>query len=65
MVELVELIAQHGANIRAKSLILSTKNYCNHRAPMQWKEQNSVHSIGSGFKDLSDTQEQSMLINSN
>jgi hypothetical protein len=26
--------ARHSAKIRAKSLILSEKNYCNHRAPM-------------------------------
>jgi hypothetical protein len=28
--------ARHSAKIRAKSLIVSEKNYCNHRAPMQW-----------------------------
>jgi hypothetical protein len=33
---LVELLAQHGAKIRANSLIVSNKNYCNHRSPMQW-----------------------------
>jgi hypothetical protein len=35
MVRLVDLRAPHGAKNRAKSLIVSEKNYFNHRAPMQ------------------------------
>jgi hypothetical protein len=36
MVGLVIVRARHTAKIRAKSLIISEKNYCNHRALMQW-----------------------------
>jgi hypothetical protein len=35
MVEIVITPARHSAKIRAKSLIV-LKNWCNHRAPMQW-----------------------------
>jgi hypothetical protein len=35
MVGLVDLRARHSANIRAKSLIVSEKNYFNHCKPMQ------------------------------
>jgi hypothetical protein len=32
---IVIIRARHSAKIRAKSLIVSEKNYCNHHAPMQ------------------------------
>jgi hypothetical protein len=35
MVGIVIIRARHSAKIRAKSLIVSEKNYSNHRAPMQ------------------------------
>jgi hypothetical protein len=36
LIGLVIIWAQHAAKIRAKSLIVSGKNFFSHRAPMQW-----------------------------
>jgi hypothetical protein len=64
MVGIVESFARHGANIWAKSLIVSNKNFYKQRAPMQWNGSFSAIWIPSSFIDWSDTQEPSMLFNS-
>jgi hypothetical protein len=49
----------------AKSLIVSEKNYFNQRAPMQRNGSFGPKILPSGKLDRSDTQEQSMLFDSN
>jgi hypothetical protein len=63
----VELIGRLSAAMNlAKSLIVSKKSHFDHRAPMQWNGSFSRNSdLFSGYRDQFNTQEQSMLFDSN
>jgi hypothetical protein len=59
---IVIIWVRHGAKTLAKSLIVSNKNYCNPRAPMQWNGSLWLKILPSGKLDQFDTQEESMLV---
>jgi hypothetical protein len=56
-VRIIFIRTRHSAKIWAKSLIVSEKNYCNHRAHMQWNGSFWPKILPSGKLHRSDTQE--------